>query len=193
MRALAQANNVSTDESFTISLWKRNPKHDLFQGHFCQCCISLNGINKRAIVHSLGHVVDNTVELKNASGETVGKAKVLWIKDNKTGKPAMLVNGFEITGSGAYNEQVRDAFTEFFKEYSAATVGEEVPIYTGICPYQKVVLDDLADYTTNINMLGAFPDNTYHLDAFHVTNSSSWPTGLDQPKDLTMKVLYQPE
>ena len=42
-------------------------------------------------------------------------------------------------------------------------------------------------------MLGAFPDNTYHLDAFHADNPGSWPTGLDEAKDLKMKVLYKPE
>lgn len=193
LRILTRATNLSKDEKFSISLWKRDARHDLFQGHYCQCCISLDGINKRAIVHSLSHVVDNIVELKDSAGETVGKAKVLWIKDNNTGEPALLVNGFEITGTGTYNDQVRDAFTEFFKGYSKAVAGKDVAIYTGICPYQKVTLDDLPDYTSNINMLGAFPDNTYHLDAFHADNPGSWPTGLDEAKDLKMKVLYKPE
>ena len=46
----------------TIELWKRNIKHDLFQGHFCMCCVSLDGCNNHSIIQSLSHTVDQIAE-----------------------------------------------------------------------------------------------------------------------------------
>lgn len=191
-KGLRRSSATGVTEDLTISLWKRDPKHDLFQGHYCGCCISLDGINNRAIIHSLSHVVDNTIELKNSSGDTIGKAKVLWMHDNKTGEPIFLVNGFEITGGKEYNNQVRDAFLEFFKDYSKAVAGKEVMIVTADCSYQKINIDDLDDYKSNINMLGSFPDNTYHLDTFQ-KQEGSWPKDLHEAKKLQTKIMYKPD
>ena len=62
----------------TVSLWKRDVRHDLFQGHYCQCCVSTDGINNHSIVETLGHTVDQIAELKDPSGQTVGKVKMLF-------------------------------------------------------------------------------------------------------------------
>lgn len=78
-RKRALAKNISNDSvggKMNVSLWPRNPKHDLFQGHYCQCCVSLDGINKHSIVQTLAHTVDQIAELKDASGNTVGKVKM---------------------------------------------------------------------------------------------------------------------
>ena len=191
LKSLKEYSSVPESEKLSISLWKRDTKHDLFQGHYCQCCISLDGCNNRAIVHSLSHVVDNIIELKNASGETIGKAKVLWMTDNVTNEPVLLVNGFEITGNKAYNNQVRDEFVGFMKDYAKAVSGKDVPIVTGRT-YQKINYEELPEFTSNINLIGDFPDNTYHLDSFHELEDS-WPTNLDKPKNLTTKILYMPD
>ena len=194
-KGLKQVASSGGSEELSISLWKRDPKHDLFQGHYCGCCIALDGMNSLAIVHSLSHVVDNTVELKNSSGETIGKAKVLWMHDNKTNEPIFLVNGFEITAGKEYNKQVRDAFLTFFKDYSKAVAGKEVKIVTADCSYQKINIADLESYSTEVKMMGAFPkegmSSTYHLDTFQKTEGS-WPRNLEKPKDLTIKVMYDP-
>ena len=191
LKSLKEYSSVPESEKLSISLWKRDTKHDLFQGHYCQCCISLDGCNNRAIVHSLSHVVDNIIELKNASCETIGKAKVLWMTDNVTNEPVLLVNGFEITGNKAYNNQVRDEFVGFMKDYAKAVSGKDVPIVTGRT-YQKINYEELPEFTSNINLIGDFPDNTYHLDSFHELEDS-WPMNLDKPKNLTTKILYMPD
>lgn len=193
-RALKQQITNTTPQEMSISLWKRDPKHDLFQGHYCQCCISLDGVNGRAIIHSLAHNVDNIIELKNSSGETIGKAKMLWLKNEETGEPMLLANGFEITGQAAYSDQIRTEFTEFMKDYSLAVAGKEVPILTGIVAYQKINIDDLPDYTANIKLLGKFPDDTYHLDSFAEHEQTSWPKELSKPREnFKTKILYMPE
>ncbi len=191
LKTLREYNSTLDSEELSISLWKRDTKRDLFQGHYCQCCISLDGCNKQAIIHSLSHVVDNIIELKNSSGETIGKAKVLWMTDNMTDEPVLLVNGFEITGNKSHNNLVREEFVKYMKDYTRAVAGKDVPIVTGRT-YQKINYDDLPEFTSNINLIGTFPDNTYHLDSFFEAEGS-WPKNLDRDKNLTTRVLYMPE
>lgn len=176
----------------TIELWKRNIKHDLFQGHYCQCCVSLDGINKHSIIQTLSHTVDQIAELKDSSGKTVGKVKILFLEDTKTGEPILLANGFEIVSPYAFDDGVRNAFVDFMRQYGKSVCGKEVPIYTGVT-YQKINFDDLPDVEGNFMLLGKTPDNTYHLDSYsHIGEGGSHPEDLDKPHDLKLKVLYKP-
>lgn len=191
-RALGKTPIDKKAENMTIALWKRDPHHDLFQGHYCQCCVSLDGINKHAMVESLSHTVDQIGELKNSNGETVGKVKLLFIKDTQTNEPALLANGFEIVTDYQFDNGIRDKFVDFMKEYSKAVAGKEIPIYTGTT-YQKINYDDLSDLKGNFQLLGKTPGNKYHLDSYSTTNNGdSHPQELDKPKDLILKVMYKP-
>ena len=177
----------------TIELWKRNPKHDLFQGHYCQCCVSLDGINKHSIIQTLGHTVDQIAELKDASGKTVGKVKMVFIENTQNHEPILLANGFEIIEPYNFDNSVRDAFVDYMKQYSKAVCGKEVPIYTGVT-YQKINYDDLPDVEGNFLLLGKTPNDTYHLDSYSLTGENgSHPNNLDKPHDLKLKVMYVPE
>lgn len=179
-------------EELSISLWKRDPKHDLFEGHYCQCCIALDGMNAQAILDSLSHVADNTVELKKADGTTVGKVKLLWMKDSKTNEPVLLANGFEIISPYSMKKQIREQFIEYLKGYSQEVAHKPVKIYTGT-PCQKIPVGDLQTTDINSQLLGKFIDNTCHLDSYAPTQDTSWPNKLDEPKDLQLRVLYDPD
>ena len=177
----------------TISLWGRDVKHDLFQGHYCQCCVSMDGCNNHSIIQSLSHTVDQIAELKTADGTTVGKVKMLFLKDTKTGEPILLANGFEIISPYMNNDLIRDQFVNFMREYAKAVCGKEVPIYTGMT-YQKINYEELPDVEGNFQLLGKTPDNTYHLDSYNYSDvPSSHPTELDKPHNMQLKILYKPK
>lgn len=194
IKALSTIVSTSKPEEMTISLWKRNPHHDLFQGHFCQSCISLDGVNAKAIVQSLSHVVDNILELKNSTGKTVGKAKLVWIKDTKLDEPVLLVNGFEIITPYAKDDTVREEFTKYLKGYAKEVAGKDVIIAAGNHPFQKLNVDLLTDGIVEAQLLGKTPENTYHLDSYMASkDSTNWPKNLDQVKTLSVKILHLPE
>lgn len=192
IKALQTNIKANTPEKMSLSLWKRNPKHDLFQGHYCQCCISLDGENGQAIVDSLSHVVDNIVELKNGDGKTVGKVKLLWIKDTKTNEPMLLANGFEIVPPYNENNEIREQFVKYLVDYSTAVAKKPVKILAGKT-YQKINIDDLSNYELESQLLGKVVDDTYHLDSYNETTGDSWPDNLDKPVKLDLKVLYNPD
>lgn len=176
----------------TIKLFSRKPEHDLFLGDYCQSCISPVGINGQAIIDSLMHTVDQTVELIDSSGKTVGKAKVLWIKDmSNGGKPALLVNGFEMTSYYQNSKTIRDEMTNFLKEYAkkVAKNQDSIRIYVGET-YQKVPIEDLKEVNILASLIGKTRNNTYHLDSFASTLGNSWPKNLDNSEiPLKLKVL----
>ena len=192
-RSLSQTVDLNKGGNVTVSLWKRDVRHDLFQGHYCQCCVSTDGINNHSIIETMGHTVDQIAELKDASGNTVGKVKMLFLKNTETGEPVLLANGFEIVPPYAFDNGVRDLFVEFMKKYSVAVAGKELPIYTG-ATYQKINYDDFADVQGEFQLLGKTPGDRYHLDSFsHSGETGSHPSGLDKPHNLKLKVMYQPE
>jgi|GEM_PF-4077482 len=192
LKELKSAVNMSNNGNLKIRLWKRQPGHDLFQGDYCQCCISPTGVNNKSIIDSLMHTVDQIVELVDAKGNTVGKTKVLWIKDmSNDGKPALLANGFEMSTGYQNSLQIRKAMTEYLKEYARAVAPNQnkINIYTGQT-YQKIPIDDLKEVKINARLIGNVKDNTYHLDSFSTTQGTSWPKNLDRDTiPLALRVL----
>lgn len=164
------------NENLEIKLWKRQPGFDLFQGNYTGACTALGGGNEKASLEAVQNTFIQMAHLKNKdSGRVIGKALFFWIRDLKTGDPALVLNTFEGRSEAVeYNPQIRDQLIEFGKKYSHAVVGRDVKIYTGKT-LNPLYRDDLEDKKVSLRVVGTSVNGSYYLD----TIDSSW-SNIDQ-------------
>ena len=79
----------------SVSLWKRDVSNDLFQGEFCNSCISLVKGNARANLHYLADFNFSMIEIiSNKTNKTIGHVTV-WIGKQKKQK-ILVLNSIQV-------------------------------------------------------------------------------------------------
>ncbi len=83
-------------KNVTISLWKRNVAHDIFQGEFCNSCISLHKDNAKANLQYISDLNFSMIEIiDNKSGNTIGHV-TLWIAKSSSQRTILVLNSIQI-------------------------------------------------------------------------------------------------
>jgi hypothetical protein len=169
---------INTDEveDLSINLWKRQPGHDLFQGTYCQCCIALDGVNKKYAPESLVNTIAQIGEITNKNNETVGKVEMFWGKHADSGKPILVANSIEMATGYQNSKQVRSSIKEYMKDYSKSVSGrDDVELYAGQ-HFNDIPLSDLPKENVTLNVIGKATNNTYYFDSL---KPGSWTEKLD--------------
>ncbi len=97
----------------TIKMWDRNPIHDIFQGNYSTCCISLDGENSSAMPHYLLNSAFNMIELiDNSTGKTIGNALCYFIV-NEFNESIFVIDNIEIANK---HKMSNKASSELLKE-----------------------------------------------------------------------------
>jgi hypothetical protein len=82
--------------NITIALWERNVSHDLFQGEFCNSCISLSKGNARANLHYLADFNFSMIEIiENSTKKTIGHVTV-WIGQDEDNQLILVLNSVQV-------------------------------------------------------------------------------------------------
>ena len=101
----------------TIKMWDRNPIHDIFQGNYSTCCISLDGENSSAMPHYLLNSVFNMIELvDNNSGKTIGNALCYFIT-NEFNEPIFVIDNIEIANNHKMSNKASSELLKEIKNY----------------------------------------------------------------------------
>lgn len=162
----------SNDYNLTIKNWDRVPQHDLFQGNYSTCCISLGkGTNSKAMPDYLLNTAFNMIELKdNETGNIIGNALCYWVNTSDNNDPALVVDNIEINNffkpSGKVGIKLRNAVIQYAKNLA---------LYSSNGKYDRVILGksfndiptgDLSAVSGRIGFIGDISCNDIYLDLY---------------------------
>ena len=162
----------SNDYNLTIKNWDRIPQHDLFQGNYSTCCLSMGkGTNSKAMPDYLLNTAFNMIELKdNETGDTIGNALCYWVNTAKDNTPVLVIDNVEINNfykpSESIGIKLRDAIIQYAKNLA---------LYTSNGKYDKVVLgksfndiptNDLVAKTNRVSFIGDISCSDIYLDLY---------------------------
>jgi len=107
-------------------VWDRNPDIDLYQGNYSPCCISIetgcgSSPYESAIADYLTDLAIQIVNIVDKEKQIPVCACWLWLgKDNKEGKPALVIDNIEANTdySNKYQEQFKEQITKYIKDYA---------------------------------------------------------------------------
>ena len=154
----------------TIKMWDRNPIHDLFQGNYSTCCISLDGENSSAMPHYLLNTAFNMIELvDNNSGKTIGNALCYFIVD-VFNKPVFVIDNIEIANKHKMSNKASDELLNQITGYCINLCREisnlNIQIVMGT-NYNDVYDDELCTVEFNrANLIGNIDCDEIYMDVF---------------------------
>jgi len=104
--------------NWTIKMWDRNPRKDLFQGNYSTCCIGMGSGNGSATFQYLLNTAFNMIEfVDNLSGKTIGNALCYFALD-KNNKPALVIDNIEINNSQKLSKETGKKLLQSITEYA---------------------------------------------------------------------------
>lgn len=157
-------------KDYEISLWKRNPGHDLFMGHYGNGCISMAGGKTQGIVDALLYTATQFAEIKDkASGDTVAYARCFWGINPKTNKPCFVIDNihYKLNANGKdpkKNELIKPV-DHFMKNYAHVVASKPVQTYLATACDLKPK-DQKVEYLP-LQVVGSTIDNTYYLNSLN--------------------------
>jgi len=125
-------------KGFIVKKWDRDPRHDLFQGNYSGCCISIGdkGTSPQHLPGTefetyppgiLDFLVDKGVQVAEVIDEEIGEPIGqcwLFVSSDKNGEPVLVADTFDVKASygvGAnVNRGIREAMFSFLKAYAEA-------------------------------------------------------------------------
>src|SRR3989344_7552723 len=146
----------SREKGFRIKVWERDPKKDLFQGNYSQCCIAvgvkdtppdggLNTHDPSTVMQFLADTGISVVEICDSErNNPVGNAW-LFVSKNELGEPIMVVDNVELhkdyTNDPHLNNMIRDNLFSFLADYAkdVSLVGAGV----GLVPTNNIDTSDM--------------------------------------------------
>lgn len=161
LKDIEKANN----SYLTLEMCNRNPIDNLFLGNYTQCCIAFDRTNAHSLVESLVNTVDQNILIKDKD-EVVGKVKLFWAKDEKTKKPILIANGFEIQEgytSPQIGTAIRDTATKYMEEYAKEVSGkDDTKLYMGL-QNEDVPETDAKNEKKDIKVIGSSYNDYFYL------------------------------
>ena len=167
--------------NFTVSLWQRKVSHDLFQGEFCNSCISLAKGNARANLYYLMDFNFSMIEIKeNVKGTTIGHV-TLWVGIANR-KPTLVLNSIQVHRKYVHHSQeIRNLIFEYSERFSAELDLEEIILASGYNTIPMHVLYHIDD-------AGKKPVNAKWLRVSHESDD-----GNAKPvvfKEIQIEIIY---
>ncbi len=168
------------NENYEISLWKRNPGHDLFIGSYGGTCIALNGENPKGIIDALLYTMTQFAEIKN-KGKTVGYARCYWANsvnpEEEKLTPALIIDNIHYKDKQDPNkENLIKPISDFMQQYGKQVAGKPVKIYLSadanlISDSDNPKIRKEKTDKINIKVIGNTTDDHYYLNSI---NDTSW-------------------
>ena len=146
----------SREKGFRIKVWERDPKKDLFQGNYSQCCIAvgvkdtppdggLNTHDPSTVMQFLADTGISVVEICDSErNNPVGNAW-LFVSKNELGEPILVADNVELhkdyTNDPHLNNMIRDNLFSFLADYAkdVSLVGAGV----GLVPTNNIDTSDM--------------------------------------------------
>lgn len=177
----------------TIKMWDRNPIHDIFQGNYSTCCISLDGENSSAMPHYLLNTAFNMIELKdNRTGKTIGNALCYFIT-NEFDEPIFVIDNIEIANKHKMSDKASDELLNQITAYCINLCREisnrNIQIAMGT-NYNDVYDEELyAIELEKANLLGEIDCEEIYMDVFDGWDDGEYSFDKTKEEDK-MEVFY---
>ena len=125
----------SRERGFRIKLWKRDPRTDIFEGNYTQCCIAvgvkdippeggLTTHDPSTVMQFLADTGINVVEIYDGERKNPIGNVWLFVSKNDLGEPILIADNVEIhsdyTGDPHIVSQLRENLFDFLAEYAKA-------------------------------------------------------------------------
>ncbi|MBO6181525.1 hypothetical protein J6O86_07555 [bacterium] len=127
---------------YTVKLWNRDPQESLFDGSYTTCCTALDHTNGGSMANYLLNTAINVVEIKDASGQTVGMSRC-YIGE-LDGVKTLVMENIEVN-NGLISEMNKDHTTceltqglfNYMSDFADMVLGEGSPVYLSTS-YHKI-------------------------------------------------------
>ncbi|MDA2922115.1 hypothetical protein MYX07_02485 [Patescibacteria group bacterium AH-259-L07] len=123
----------SREKGFRIKVWDRDPKKDLFQGNYSQCCIAvgvkdilpeggLNTHDPSTVMQFLADTGISVVEIYDAEKDNPIGNTWCFVSKNELGEPILVADNVELhqdyTDDPHVNNAIRDNLLSFLADYA---------------------------------------------------------------------------
>lgn len=127
---------------YTVKLWNRDPQESLFDGSYTTCCTALDHTNGGSMANYLLNTAINVVEIKDASGQTVGMSRC-YIGE-LDGVKTLVMENIEVN-NGLISEMTKEHTTceltqglfNYMNNFADMVLGEGSPVYLSTS-YHKI-------------------------------------------------------
>lgn len=154
---------------WTIKMWDRYPKKDLFQGNYSNCCIAMGRVNGHYMLDYLANTLFNMIEIvDNTNGKTLGNALCYFVKDPKDNL-AFVVDNIEIDPAKTLTPEngikLRECIADYIQEVISTLGRKNIPIYIGKS-FNDLPVEDLPKAESFFSLLGKLECEEIYLDFF---------------------------
>lgn len=155
---------------FRIGMWERNPKKDIFQGNFSNCCIGMGRERGQEIADYLLNTMFNMIEIKDdKTNDIIGNALIYFVK-NTQGEKRLVIDNIEINPtvklSNDNGVQLRNAICKYAKNITKSVAGDQnIPVILGMM-HNDLPCNDLKKCKEDVCFVGELSTPCVYLDAF---------------------------
>jgi hypothetical protein len=158
-----------------VKLWDRKPGHDIFQGNYAQACTAMGGENGRAMIDALMHTCVQMVEVRDKTADkTIGKIQTLWVKDEPTGKPALLADNIQLSNPYRGIAGMLEGIQPFMQTLANDVAGQPTTVGIGQNANQVAQLDHLPSTSLEYRVIGDTSDHQLYLSAYPREHGGPW-------------------
>lgn len=171
---LRSFHKTPVEKEFCVRLWRRDPRFDLLQGNFSDCCIAIGKENLYPAIHlpevpcrkfppgilnyltDLGVQVAEVYDMDSEGPYVIGQCW-LFVSLDDDGKPVLMADSFDLRSeyqeSESQRAMIRDCMFDFLKGYAASCgiskviLGRSGPILKNLTRHQihnGVYVDNLS-------------------------------------------------